>query len=110
MYSAIQREDYSAIYRFSAVMTELVDPAALQRAIDRTMPRFPSFRVRIHRGAFWYYFEPNDARAPLSRRICRTPANQCAIGRTTAGWSAFSITITGFPWRYSTPCPTGRGR
>ena len=53
MYSAIQREDYSAIYRFSAVMTELVDPAALQRAIDRTMPRFPSFRVRIHRGAFW---------------------------------------------------------
>ena len=26
MYSAIQKENYSAIYRFSAVMTELVDP------------------------------------------------------------------------------------
>ena len=49
MYSAIQREDYSAIYRFSAVMTELVDPAALQRAIDRTMPRSVSYtHLRAH--------------------------------------------------------------
>ena len=52
MYSAIQRENYSAIYRFSAVMTDLVDPDALQRAIDKTMPRFPSFRVHIRRGFF----------------------------------------------------------
>ena len=69
MYSAIQKENYSAIYRFSAVMTELVDPEALQRAIDKTLPRFPGFRVRIKRGAFWYYFEPNGAPGPLSRRI-----------------------------------------
>ena len=47
MYSAIQREDYSAIYRFSAVMTAPVDPDALQRAIDAVMPRFPTFAVRI---------------------------------------------------------------
>ena len=39
LYSAIQREDYSAVYRFSAVMDRPVEPAALQRAIDRTMPR-----------------------------------------------------------------------
>ena len=65
MYSAIQRENYSAIYRFSSVMTELVDPAALQRAIDKTMPRFPSFRVHIKRGFFWYYFEPNVAPGPF---------------------------------------------
>lgn len=64
MYSAIQRENYSAIYRFSAVMTDLVDPLALQRAIDRTMPRFPTFRVRIRRGAFWCYLEPTRPPAP----------------------------------------------
>lgn len=73
MYSAIQRENYSAIYRFSAVMTDLVDPAALQRAIDRTMPRFPSFRVRIKRGFFWYYFEPNDAPGPFLKEDMRNP-------------------------------------
>ena len=35
LYSALQKEEYSAIYRFSALMEKDVDPAALQRAIDR---------------------------------------------------------------------------
>ena len=30
LYSALQREEYSAIYRFSALMTEPVRPAAPQ--------------------------------------------------------------------------------
>ena len=47
LYSALQREEYSAIYRFSALMTEPVRPAALQNAIDRVLPRFPSFAVRV---------------------------------------------------------------
>ena len=49
LYSALQKEEYSAIYRFSARMEREVDPAALQRAIDRCMPRFPSFAVRIRK-------------------------------------------------------------
>ena len=53
LYSALQREEYSAVYRFSAVLTEAVDPAALQRAVDECVPRFPGFSVRIKRGAFW---------------------------------------------------------
>ena len=55
LYSALQREEYSAIYRFSALLDEPVRPAALQNAIDRVMPRFPSFAVRIRRGLFWDY-------------------------------------------------------
>lgn len=51
MYSAIQREDYSAIYRFSAFMDREVDPAALQRAVDRAMPRFPALPC-AYAGAF----------------------------------------------------------
>lgn len=65
LYSALQREEYSAVYRFSAVLTEAVDPAALQRAVDECVPRFPGFSVRIKKGAFWYYFEPNDAPGPF---------------------------------------------
>lgn len=64
LYSALQKEEYSAIYRFSAWMAEAVDPAALQNAIERCMPRFPGFGVRIRRGAFWYYLEPNPAPGP----------------------------------------------
>lgn len=65
LYSALQREEYSAVYRFSAVLTEAVDPAALQRAVDECVPRFPGFSVRMKKGAFWYYFEPNDAPGPF---------------------------------------------
>lgn len=75
LYSAIQREDYSAIYRFSAYMDAEVDANALQRAVDRAMVRFPGFAVRIKRGAFWYYFEGNDAPGPFVREdsadVCR---------------------------------------
>ena len=31
LYAALHRREYSAIYRFSAVMTDKVDTAALQR-------------------------------------------------------------------------------
>ena len=58
LYSSLQREKYSPVYRFSAVMTEPVDPEALQRAVDEAMPRFPGFRVKLSRGVFWHYFEP----------------------------------------------------
>ena len=73
LYSALQREEYSAVYRFSAVMEERVDPAALQRAVERTMPRFPGFGVRIKKGAFWYYFEPNPAPGPFVKEDIANP-------------------------------------
>lgn len=73
LYSSIQKEHYSAIYRFSAVMTEPVDKAALQRAIDKVIPRFPGFRNRIKKGAFWYYFERNDAPGPFLKKDSADP-------------------------------------
>ena len=73
LYSALQREEYSAIYRFSALMTEPVRPAALQNAIDRVLPRFPSFAVRIRRGLFWYYLEPNTAPGPFLKADVANP-------------------------------------
>ena len=73
LYSSLQREKYSPVYRFSAVMTEPVDPEALQRAVDKTMPRFPGFRVRIRKGAFWCYFEPNEKPGPFVRRDIANP-------------------------------------
>lgn len=73
LYSALQKETYSAIYRFSAIMDQPVDRQALQRAVDKTMPRFPTFRVRIKKGAFWYYFEPNDAPGPFVKDDISNP-------------------------------------
>jgi len=85
LYSALQREEYSAAYRFSAVMEQRVDPAALQRAVDKTMPRFPGFRVRIRQGFFWYYFEPNDAPGPFVRPDISDPCQPFRF-REDSGW------------------------
>lgn len=85
LYSAIQKEKYSPIYRFSAIMTELVDPVALQRAVDRTMPRFPTFRVRMKRGLFWNYLENNPNVGPY---VCQDISNPCQPVRykEEGGW------------------------
>ncbi len=85
LYSALQTEKYSAIYRFSAVMDRPVDRAALQRAVDRTMPRFPTFGVRIKRGAFWYYFEPNRAPGPFVKEDISNPCQPVRF-REDNGW------------------------
>ncbi len=73
LYSAIQKERYSAVYRFSALMTEPVRPDCLQRAVNQTMPRFPGFSVRIKRGAFWHYFEPNSNPGPFVKPDISNP-------------------------------------
>ena len=56
IYSAIQRSDYSAVYRFSAVMTKQVNPKILQRAVDKTMPRFPGVSGENTTGIFLVLF------------------------------------------------------
>lgn len=85
LYSALQTEEYSATYRFSALMTEEVDPAALQQAVARTMPRFPGFSVRIRKGAFWYYMEANTAPGPFVKEDVSDPCQPFRFGEDN-GW------------------------
>ena len=85
LYSALQKEEYSAIYRFSALMEKDVDPASLQRAIDRCMPRFPTFAVRIRKGAFWYYLEHNSAPGPFLKEDVSDPCQPVRF-KEDNGW------------------------
>lgn len=85
LYSAIQKDTYSAVYRFSAVMADPVDPNALQRAVDRTMPRFPGFRSRMRKGLFWYYLEPMDIPGPMVRPDIANPCQPIRINEGD-GW------------------------
>lgn len=57
IFPAALRRHWSNAYRISFSFTDPVDPAVLQRALDRTVPRFPSVCVRLRRSAFWYYLE-----------------------------------------------------
>lgn len=52
LYSALQKERYSAVYRFSAVMTQTVDPLALQRASTEDHAPLPHLRRSYPSGGF----------------------------------------------------------
>ena len=52
-------------FRLSMELYEEVDPVILQRALEKTLPRFPTFEVKLKQGLFWYYFEYNENIPPV---------------------------------------------
>ncbi len=56
-YSAQAGSPGQTVFRFAAGMTEDVDGACLQQALDRALERFPGFNVRLRSGLFWRYLE-----------------------------------------------------
>ena len=60
IFPAIRRRNWNNVFRESITLTEDVDPAILQQAVNDLSPRFPSFYLRLRRGVFWYYLEEVD--------------------------------------------------
>ena len=51
---------YSTVFRFSAVMKEKVNPSLLEKAVNITLEKYSSFKVKMKYGFFWYYLEENN--------------------------------------------------
>ena len=56
-YSSQAGSSAQTVFRYAATMADDVDPAALQRALDRTAEMFPGFNVCLRSGMFWHYLE-----------------------------------------------------
>ncbi len=86
IYPAAKRRNWSNVYRQSVTLTEDVDTAVLQSALEVTAKRFPSMAARLRRGAFWYYLQ-QVPQAPKIRqensypltRMDRPEMRQCAF-------------------------------
>ena len=86
IFPASQRRHWSNAFRLSFSFPDPVDPALLQRALDRVVLRFPSVCVRLRRSAFWFYLEELE-RAPRVREdsaqplvgMTRAEIRRCAI-------------------------------
>lgn len=52
------------VFRLVCELTEVVDPAILQHALDVTVECFPLYKSVLKRGVFWYYLEASDI-API---------------------------------------------
>lgn len=73
VYPTLQRRDFSSVYRLSVVLKEPVEPDLLQKALDKTLPRFPTYKVAIRRGLFWLYLEPNNRPGPYVQKDIKNP-------------------------------------
>ena len=73
VYPTLQRRDFSSVYRLSVVLKEEIQPEVLQKALDRTLPRFPTYKVAMRKGLFWRYLEPNNRPGPFVQRDVKNP-------------------------------------
>lgn len=48
------------VYRFWAVLKDLIDVSLLQQALKNIMPRFPYYHVKLSRGFLWYRWKKVD--------------------------------------------------
>ncbi len=65
---------WSNVFRLSATMTETIDPDLLEKALEITLRRFPTFDVRMRNGFFWHYLEKNPYGVPP---VMEDVANPC---------------------------------
>lgn len=73
VYPTLQRKDFSSVYRLSVVLKEPIDPVLLQKALDQTLTRFPTYKTTIRRGLFWRYLEPNHRPGPFVQPDIKNP-------------------------------------
>ncbi len=73
VYPTLQRRDFSSVYRLSVVLKEEIKPDLLQRAVDLTLPRFPTYKAAIRKGLFWRYLEPNSRPGPFVQKDVKNP-------------------------------------
>ena len=68
LFPAIATQNMTNVYRISVTLKEEIQGAVLQLALDKVLERFDTFRVRMRKGIFWYYFETNTKPAPTVYR------------------------------------------
>ena len=73
IYPASLSKHYASLYRMSVTLSEPVDLACLQQALEAVSERIPTFRCELRSGAFWWHLNRMDKTpevgpaAPLNR-------------------------------------------
>ena len=73
VYPTLKRKNFSNVYRISLSLKENVQPDILQKALDMTLSRFPTFQVALRKGLFWRYLELNHRPGPFVREDIENP-------------------------------------
>lgn len=77
------------VFRLTARLFEDIDKDLLQRAVELALEEVPTFKVKIHKGFFWYYFEHNNNK-PDVKEECTYPCRK--IDKYTNNGYLFEVT------------------
>lgn len=69
IYPPNRSNKWMAIYRVAVVLKDEVIPELLQQAVNDIFPRFPTFRVELRSGFFWYYFDENTTPFKIEKEV-----------------------------------------
>ncbi len=59
IFPIISNKKFSTIFRLSVLLKEEINLIILKKALDITLNKFISFKVKLKKGFFWYYLESN---------------------------------------------------
>ena len=60
IYPAVMSRQWASMFRVSVTLRETIDPVRLQRALEDTVRRIPTFCLSLRRGLFWYYLDSGE--------------------------------------------------
>ena len=60
IFPPISNEKRGSMFSVSVLLKESIDGKILNDAVNIILERFPTFKVRLKRGVFWYYLEENN--------------------------------------------------
>lgn len=99
IFPAIVTSRSTTVFRLSATLKEAVAPARLKQALDKTIERFPGFKVRLRAGLFWDYFQEVQ-HAPLIQEERYAPCRPMHL----RGDRMFQFRVLYFQNRISLEC------
>lgn len=59
-FPAVTRENDTRVFRFYCQLTSEVDGDILQKALDKTLEKYPLFQAVMRKGLFWFYLERRE--------------------------------------------------
>lgn len=74
VFPSISNDRRPNVFRLSFELIEDIDPDTLQVALNMTIDRFKSLKVKLKRGLFWYYLDSNEEVMEVSEEspfICK---------------------------------------
>lgn len=99
VFPSVTSKRRSNLFRLSFNLKNDVNPEILEKALVYTINRFPSMKVKLKKGMFWYYFEPNREKPIIHEEnpyLCSRfdyKENKCFLFRVSYYFNRISIEV-----------------